>query len=402
MQNWTDTSEIVTGMVIEGKYSPNAIEHHLLIKPYSEIIKFIQKNDDWETEDLIMTFGTAPLLAATTALKSLNGMGERTDWGSLLRKSYNMHVIGGQLESSGKKLQRGVEIDIPFTLKTIGELTNGKGDLIKASDVTPSDVSLVKTGWKPLDLHIGGLPEVGLTTIAAPAKTGKTSWLCKVVGCFLREHQDKNVVVITKEMINSQFMMRFMEVNPDATQQELRRLYLAHSVHSMAEAAAKASTVDDIGLIGIDFADLLISGEVNPARMEEVYRISQNLAIDVEIPVVLLAQLSRNYQGGIPRPFHIRWTAMAEALSWLLMTLYAPSRDYFAGNTDKDLLPVDYGQAYVIPWMCRSKTKKELPGAIQLPWVGETGWCGKSRGKWYRLDKANRRKEENDEEDIAF
>ena len=91
MQNWTDVSEIVTGKVIEGKYSPNAIEHHLLIKPYSEIIKYIQKNDDWETEDLIMNFGTAPLLAATTALKSLNGMGERTDWGGLLRKSYNMH-----------------------------------------------------------------------------------------------------------------------------------------------------------------------------------------------------------------------------------------------------------------------------------------------------------------------
>ena len=87
MQNWTDTSEIVTGMVIEGKYSPNAIEHHLLIKPYSEIIKYIQKNDDWETEDLIMNFGITPINTAVAALQSLNGMGERTDWGGLLRKS---------------------------------------------------------------------------------------------------------------------------------------------------------------------------------------------------------------------------------------------------------------------------------------------------------------------------
>jgi len=179
-------------------------------------------------------------------------------------------------------------------------------------------------------------------------------------------------------------------------------LFLAHSVHSAGEAAAKASTIDNLGLVGLDFADLLVSGEVNPARMEEVYRVNQNLAIDLEIPVILLAQLSRNYQGGIPRPIHIRWTAMAEALSWLLMTLYAPSRDYFVGNSDENLLPTDYGQAYIIPWMCRSRTVRELPGAIQLPWVGETGWCGKARGKWFSLNKAERKRENDDEEDIAF
>lgn len=402
MENWTDTSEIVAGKVIERRYSANAVEPHLFIKPYSEIISYMKQNEEWEVEDLIERFGISPITAAKTALKSLNGMGEKTDWSSLLRKSYNKHVIGSAMESNGKKLQRGIDIDVPQALSSLSELTNGRGDLVKASDVEPSDVEFVKTGWRTLDTHLGGIPEVGLTTIAAPAKTGKTSLLCKILGCFLREHPKKNVVAVTREMINSQFMKRFMEVNPDAKQQELDRLFLAHSVHSAGEAAAKASTVDNLGLVGLDFADLLVSGEVNPARMEEVYRVNQNLAIDLEIPVILLAQLSRNYQGGIPRPFHIRWTAMAEALSWLLMTLYAPSRDYFVGNADNSILPADYGQAYIIPWMCRSETVRELPGAIQLPWVGETGWCGKARGKWFSLNKAERKTENNDEEDFAL
>ena len=61
MQNWTDTSEVVAGMIIERKYSANAIESHLLIKPYSDIIKYIQTNDDWEIEDLIGKFGISPI-----------------------------------------------------------------------------------------------------------------------------------------------------------------------------------------------------------------------------------------------------------------------------------------------------------------------------------------------------
>jgi len=37
-----------------------------------------------------------------------------------------------------------------------------------------------------------------------------------------------------------------------------------------------------------------------------------------------------------------------------------------------------------------------------LPWVGETGWCGTARGKWFSLNKADRKKENNDEEDLEF
>ena len=401
MQNWTDASEIVTGMVIEGRYSANAIEPHLLIKPNSEIIRYIRANEDWEIEDLIENFGIAPINTAKLALQSLNGLGEKTNWGKLLQKSYNMHVIGGQLESSGKKLQRGQGIDVPFTIRQISELATTKGDLIKASDVIPSDVSLVKTGWNTFDYHLGGIPEVGLTTIGAPAKTGKTSLLCRIVGSFLIEHPNKNVAVVSREMINSQFMKRFIEINPGITNRELDRLFLVHAVHSSGDAAAKVCTVDNLGLVGIDFADLLIKGSVDSSLMEEVYRVFQNLAIDAEIPVMLLAQMSRSYQGGVPRPYHIRWTAMAEALSWLLITLYAPDRDYFVDKHEK-ILPTEYGQSYIVPWLCRSKTKTELPGAIQLPWVGETGWSAKSKGKWFLLNKSDRKREDADEESIPF
>ena len=175
MQSHTDISEIVAGMVIEGRYSANAIESHLLIDPYSKIIKYIQENGKWEIEDLIMNFGPGTINTAKVAYHSLNGLGEKTNWSKLIRRTYNMKVIGKHMRSNGSKLERGEEIDIPFTIKQISELATTKGDLVKASDVIPSDVSLVKTGWNTFDHHLGGIPEVVLTTIGAPAKTGKTS-----------------------------------------------------------------------------------------------------------------------------------------------------------------------------------------------------------------------------------
>ena len=403
MENWTDVSEIVTGMVIDQKYSPNAIEPHLLIKPYSDILQYIQKNDNWEIEDLIGKFGITPVNTAKMALQSLNGLGEKTNWGKLLRKSYDMHTVGGMVESSGKKLQRGIEIDVPRIISSLSNLTTNSGDLIKASEVIPSEVGLVETGWKTIDYHLGGLPEVGLVTVVAPPKIGKTSWLCRLIGQYLRKYPEKTVVAVTREMIETQFMKRFYEINPDVTKQELERLILIHNVRSAAEAAAKASTVTNVGLVGIDFADLLIRGMVDSSQMEEVYRVCQNLAMDMRIPVVLLSQVSRTYQGGLVRPFHARWTAMAEALSWMMLTLYSPARDYFPKSQGSEGLPTDYGQSYIIAWLCRSKTNSELPGAIQIPWVGETGWCANSKGTWHSLNKAEKMiKKEDNEEDWTF
>ncbi len=47
MENWTDTSEIVAGKVIERRYSANAVEPHLFIKPYSEKISYMKQNEEW-------------------------------------------------------------------------------------------------------------------------------------------------------------------------------------------------------------------------------------------------------------------------------------------------------------------------------------------------------------------
>jgi hypothetical protein len=113
-------------------------------------------------------------------------------------------------------------------------------------------------------------------------------------------------------------------------------------------------------------------------------------AKQLHCPIVALAQLSGNYQGGVPRPQYLRYTRLAEALAWQIIMLYNPSEDYFADDTDSDLLPIVDGFGYAICWKVRGgfrKHKGESPGAISIPFKGSKGWHPKDEGRWFSLRK---------------
>ena len=403
IQSWNDQSEIVAGLLIEKRISPNRVLADELPRPYDELARAIKKNPAIDKSELIEKFGLSVVRTATDAAASLNGLGDSVDWVDLLHNSFVQYEVGTGLESVAKKLQRGMEIDIPKTVELVSRLTNNHGSFLRMSDVEAGDMRLIRTGVHSVDYHIGGIPEAGLVTIAAPPKTGKTSFMAAMIASYTEKHKNKTAIVFTREMLESQYKKRTMEVYPELSQEAQSRIVLCHDVSSVGEVASKAATVgEDLGIIGVDFADLLIGGMVDPAKMEEVYRVLALLANQLRVPVVLLAQLSGGYRGGIPRPHHLRWTRMAEALSWTLWTLYAPARDYFAEEKEKDkLLPVVPGKSYLAAWFCRSATKIELPGAIQLNWNGATGWS-KNRGRWFSLEKNTKVNSDEIEDDETW
>ena len=59
---------------------------------------------------------------------------------------------------------------------------------------------------------------------------GKTSWLYKLMGEYLKDHPDRNIHFITKGTKNLQFIEKFKEINPNITQSELDRLYLGRTI----------------------------------------------------------------------------------------------------------------------------------------------------------------------------
>lgn len=403
-----ETSEIVTGLLMAGGYiNPKSVSPDDFCGEYAKIVKIIREKSDWDLADLVTGAGLSTVRAAQDAVASLNGLKEKTDWVRLLQETKVLHDVSGSLELISKKLKRGEKVDATKLIDIASKLATNKGNLVRMSDVEASQIKFIKTGYAPIDFHLGGIPEIGLVTVAAPPKTGKTSFLMALSGSFAKRYKDKNVVIFTAEMLMSEYKARAQEIDPLITRDVMDRIILCDDVMSVDDIATKAASVDNIGLLGVDFADLLIQGDVDTNAMEKIYRTLAIAAKQLHIPVILLGQLSGNYQGGIPRPHHIRWTRLAEALSWLLIMLYAPSRDYFADDMKKSgktpELPTTPGKAYIIAWLCRGgfrvhQNPQEYPGAIQLNWMGEQAWSSK-KGTWFSLAKGQSTQDDDEDDD---
>jgi hypothetical protein len=90
-----------------------------------------------------------------------------------------------------------------------------------------------------------------------------------------------------------------------------------------------------LGMIGIDFADQLVQGEIDESKMGAVYKASAALGKRMKVPVWLLAQYNRIYTGGLPRPRHVRYTSLSEALSWMILMLYMPAMSFNDEKSNK-------------------------------------------------------------------
>ena len=394
MTDWLSNSEIAFGLIIEGRKSLTEFRPEMFHEPYDRMIKKM-KHGDWSLEELAKINFSA-MRSASEAAHSLNGLGE-ADWATILERSYIQSDISSKLKTAYSALERGKDIDVPNLVQTLSRLTTNKGDLVRMSDIEAMEMPLIKCGIRAIDFWIGGVPKAGLVTILAPRKNGKTSLIAKMVAGFVHIHKNKTAAVFTNEMLEGQFKQRTLEVAPEITSEEMSRIILAHGLANVGEVANRAATIgSDLGIVFVDFADMLIQGQVDPAKMEEVYRTLAFLANQLIIPVVLLAQPSRGYKGGLPRPHHARWTGMAEALSWLFLALYNPQQDAYA--EDYDDVKIIPGKSYIIGWFCRSATKNELPGAVRLKWDGPTGWES-GKGIWTSLEKKPKHSASDDDEE---
>lgn len=380
-QSLNDITEIVCGLVINGKIQANSVDTRYLMAPYDNIIETIKANKgNVKTEKLIEVVGLMPVQAAIQACDAINGL--QADWLELLKGAYVRQEVGSFMEKTGRKLMQGKDVDVSKIVEMTNRIMTNTGSLIRMSEIQTTKKRFVLTGWDAIDYHLGGIP-TGLVTVAAPPKTGKTSFMLKLCMSFAKKQVNKNVVIFTIEMDNNELVCRCQDLDPEFPVEAQARIHLCEDILDVKEIANKAATVENVGLICIDFADLMIDGEADPGKMETIYRTLAILAKQLKVPVVLLAQLSGSYQGGIPRPMHIRWTRLAEAMSHMLLMLYAPSRDYFA-EKDKKLVPVP-GMSYICAWLSRGGFKKHPgPGAIMLPWTGRGGW-GLGKGRWFSL-----------------
>ncbi len=183
----------------------------------------------------------------------------------------------------------------------------------------------VETGFQRLDNLITGLQPANLIVLAARPSMGKTA-LALNIARNVAVNQSKGVVVFSLEMSKPELVQRMMCAEARIDSQRLRHGQLEPSEWSkltqaltplynapifiddtasvnLMEIRAKSRRLkarhSDLGLIVIDYLQLMVGDTSAENRQQEIARISRGLKIlarDLDVPVLALSQLSRQVE----------------------------------------------------------------------------------------------------------
>ena len=217
----------------------------------------------------------------------------------------------------------------------------------------PDMITGVTTGYQRLDEMTAGMQKSDLIILAARPSVGKTA-LALNMALRVALHQNTPVAIFSLEMSKEQLMTRLISIH---TRVELKRLRSAQlndedwaSLHTRLDTLRYApiyiddssalSTLDlrsrvrrlhfqkGVGLVVIDYLQLMRSSRWQESREQEISDISRNLkalAKELNIPVVALAQLNRKVEErGDKRPVlsDLRESGAIEQDADVIMFLY--------------------------------------------------------------------------------
>ena len=227
-------------------------------------------------------------------------------------------------------------------------------------------ISGLATGFADLDRMTTGLQPGDLAIVAGRPAMGKTSWVLNVAQTVAIEH-GVPVGIFSMEMSREQLVQRLLCAEGRVDAQRLRRGRLeANEFQQLARAAGLLNTAPiwiddsatgnvlemrakarrlkaetkDLGLVIIDYMQLMTGATRKENRVQEVSEISRGLkalARELGIPVIALSQLSRAPEQRTdrrPQLSDLRESGSIEQDADVVMFLYRP--EYYRGPTDKD------------------------------------------------------------------
>ncbi|HKL98272.1 MAG TPA: replicative DNA helicase [Mobilitalea sp.] len=194
-------------------------------------------------------------------------------------------------------------------------------DSIEAASKNQGSVTGVATGFYDLDYKTAGLQPSDLVLIAARPSMGKTA-LALNIAEFVALKSNITTAVFSLEMSQDQLVKRILSMNSRVDSQSIRTGSLSGddwaslmesariignsnlviddtssiSVSEMRSKCRKLKLEKNLGLIIIDYLQLMSGGKRSESRQQEISEISRSLkalAREVNVPVVALSQLSR-------------------------------------------------------------------------------------------------------------
>ena len=249
----------------------------------------------------------------------------------------------------------------------------------------------VATGFADLDNKTAGFHKSELILIAARPAMGKTAFALNIATNAAVENNTP-VVVFSLEMSKEQCANRILCAQAmvdsgkvqrgDITDEEWSKLAIASgelsesagifiddtpgiTVSEIRAKCRKLKLEKNIGLVIIDYLQLVQGSGKTSSREQEIAEISRSLKIlakEIEVPVIALSQLSRAVEA---RPDHrpmlsdLRESGSIEQDADIVMFLYRD--DYYNEDSEKK------NQAEVII----AKQRAGSTGTVDLAWLGQ-------------------------------
>ena len=292
------------------------------------------------------------------------------------------------LEAAEKKIYALRKGERGESLEHIGTVLHKVFDRLTELAQSDSAIPGLSTGLKDLDVKINGLNKSDLLLIAARPAMGKSS-LALNIGVNVAKKYKKTVAVFNLEMSREQLAMRLLsgESFVDSakmqtgklTDEEWGKLAMASAALSqtdiriddnpsitVAEMNAKLRRVEDLGLVIIDYLQLMTGsgyGKQSDNRVQIVGDISRSLKImakELNVPVICLSQLSRaveSRQDKRPMMSDLRESGAIEQDADVIMFIYRD--DYYNENSEEK----NVAECIV------SKNRHGETGTVKLQWL---------------------------------
>ena len=301
-----------------------------------------------------------------------------------------MGTAGDILESAEKKIYAIRKGERGDSLEHIGTTMHRVFDRLNELAMSDSMIPGLSTGLRDLDMKINGLNKSDLLLVAARPAMGKSAFALNI-GVNVAKSYKKTVAIFNLEMSREQLAMRllanesFVELQKLTTgklsDEEWAKICMAGSTLSqtdiriddnpsvtVADISAKCRRLDNLGLIIIDYLQLMQGsgyGKNNENRVVVVGEISRSLKImakELNVPVICLSQLSRAVESRTDkRPIlsDLRESGAIEQDADSVMFLYRD--EYYNENTEEK------GVAECIV----AKNRHGETGAVKLQWFGQ-------------------------------
>ncbi|MGN1090504.1 MAG: replicative DNA helicase, partial [Huintestinicola sp.] len=209
----------------------------------------------------------------------------------------------------GKEVNGLVKID-EVLLETYDHLN-------RISGVDKEKYQGARSGYSDLDSVISGLNKSDLLILAARPGMGKTSFALNIAANVCRRSSDKEVVIFSLEMSKEQLATRMLSAESLVSSDHLIKgnidekdweklaqgadrmadmnMYLDDTAGiTVVQMKAKLRRLKNVGLVIIDYLQLMNSGKRTENRVNEISDITRQLKLmakELNVPVITLSQL---------------------------------------------------------------------------------------------------------------